>query len=143
MTTPTLILRGPGEEASGFRYLWLKYVTGPNMTRHCAQALQGRYSQRVKRDMALGRVVALDEFGPYSALYLCGVSPRWATNLHVAFRPGPGRVRRRLYNGLELELVGVEELPIIALPEGWRGFGPEFTTCRNFQFAAQLAGLSE
>jgi hypothetical protein len=141
----TLRIHGPGAKVEGFRYLWLKSVRAFDHRTHCARCLIGTYDRRVEPGMPTGQALELDPAGaPF--LYLCGVSPRYPTNLHLAMRPAPGaRAEARTYNGLLVVVDGAEALEIPPLAPGFRGLASSFTTCRNYRFGVAFlegAGLS-
>jgi hypothetical protein len=125
---------GANPPLTGFVYFWLKYVSAFNPRVHCARCLAGPYSQRVKKDMPLGARVTLDE-AQAPLLYLCGVTSRWLTNLHIAMLPKLGaRIVKRTYHNLVVTIEDAEELPIPGLADGFRGLPRAFTSCRNYQF---------
>ena len=70
--------------SKNFKYLWLKYVTGFDLSVHCANCLIGNYSKKIP---IKDNTVLLDEFEA-KYYYLCGVSIpyKWEDNLHIAFR---------------------------------------------------------
>jgi hypothetical protein len=125
---------GANPPLTGFTYFWLKYVSAFNPRVHCARCLVGAYSQRVKKDMPLGAPITLDE-ATAPLLYLCGVTSRWPTNLHIAMLPKVGvQIVKRTYHNLVVTIDDAEELPIPPLADGFRGLPRAFTTCRNYQF---------
>lgn len=104
--------------------------------KHCARCLLGGYS----RHIPFGRVRAGSTYAgdlherdaPY--LYLCGVTPEWAENLHIAFEPAE---RERIeYEDANARVVieGARRLNIPPLPVE---MSPAFATCRNYQFGYQ------
>ncbi|WP_116211564.1 hypothetical protein [Streptomyces olivoreticuli] len=121
--------------------MWLKYVTGVDLGRHCARSLHGGYSKFVNpnEEVMEGR---LDEFEPPIVWYLCGVTRRWATNAHLAFETAPGDRHELQVQGLHVTLADARPIPFDA--EAIPGDDPHagdraFTTCRNWQFAHHLA----
>ncbi|WP_424217015.1 hypothetical protein ACN20G_33525 (plasmid) [Streptomyces sp. BI20] len=132
-----------------YRYLWLKYVTGVDLTRHCARSLHGTYSRLVSPELEhMGGV--LDEARPPLAWYLCGVTSRWADNAHLAFEAAASDEEHADLEvlGLRVTLRGARPIRFgaDAIPEDDpRAGDPAFATCRNWQFAHHLArarGLS-
>jgi hypothetical protein len=139
----------------GFPYLWVKYVRGFDMRQHCAKCLIGTFSEALNcakgatpakpwgADVATGVPIRLDEDGaPF--IYLCGVSRGyvWSNNLHVFFRPKAGaKIWCRTWNGYQVNIENGERLEIPTLPDGFRGLGKAFTTCRNFQAGWSLWGV--
>lgn len=140
MTHPiTLTITGPGHALSGFRYFWLKHVTGFDLAQHCARCLIGRYDRQVTKDMPLNEVVVLES----PLVYLCGVSPRYPTNFHAAVEHAPGEsFDLPTYNGLTVRFTNGRRLPIPALARGYGGLTAAYTDCRNFQFAVHRYGSS-
>jgi hypothetical protein len=137
-----LRLRGPGGDLSHFRHLWLKYVAAFNPERHCISCLRGRMELAVHPRMrGDGEPIFLaPREGEW--IYLCGNTRRWPENLHLAMRAEPGaRAEIRCPNGTHVLVTGARAVEIPPLPDGFRGLGREFTTCRNYQFGiAYLAG---
>jgi hypothetical protein len=63
------------EQTRKFRYLWLKYITGVSLDRHCARCLRGYYSDQVSPRVLSRTDILLDEYQA-KYFYLCGVSSR-------------------------------------------------------------------
>lgn len=120
-------------KSTRFHYLWLKYVTGFDVSKHCAKCLLGKYSKMIPfRQYYPGSVFErdLDEHeAPF--MYLCGVTSVHDENLHVAMRYAPGQIIEYEDANIKVIAQDAERLPIehvdLPLPK-------EFTTCRNFQF---------
>jgi hypothetical protein len=129
------------EKLQGFRYWWLKKVTGFSPSTHCASCLRGTYLPNLGATFPANTPYdAL--IHPEAVLYLCGVATpyRHERNFHLAMRRRVGGiVERTLYTGQRLIVEDVEEIPFN--DEAARRLFPErgekFLTCRNFQFAAQ------
>lgn len=127
-----------------FGYLWLKYITGFDLSVHCARCLIGAYSRHFKfgsksRSYANLR---LDE-AKAQYYYLCGVTAPfvWRDNLHVAFRFKKGS--RVEYNDGNTTIVieDAEQIEIKMLPSYDQEAGGEdraYNTCRNWRFAYQI-----
>lgn len=99
----------------------------------------------VRRDTLSYRNVHLDEGGE-TILYLCGVAkqPKTATskngnNFHLAMRVKPGASITLQHGGVDIEVANAERLRIDPVPNPPSDRGPEFTTCRNWQFANAFA----
>jgi hypothetical protein len=129
-----------------YAYLWLKYVRGFDASQHCARCLIGTYSKRIpyRRPLAGARFAgALDEVQPLSApyLYMCGVTPRWAENLHVAFIRSPGSVVEVEDANIAVRITDACRILIDerAVPPG---LPRAYATCRNFQFGCQAYGYT-
>lgn len=126
------------ERTSEFKYLWAKFVTGANLDVHCAKCLLGPYSKVIRVGMELGESILDAPVKPFDFFYLCGVTARWETNLHLAARRAPGKTAKvTAFNGTVFEIPDFELIPIHALPVGFMGKLKAFTTCRNWQFAVQ------
>ena len=68
-----------------YKILWLRYVSGVDLSQHCMKSLLGSNDRRVYPFMK--QVWNLDlKDAPY--YYLCGVDLNfdWRKNLHLAFR---------------------------------------------------------
>ncbi len=140
------------EVTGRFRYLWLKYVTGVNLNVHCGRSLLGKYSELVSADLTMYDRFDLDEHEA-KYFYLCGVAtpPKWGNNFHLAFRYAEGKTLDVERLGVRVLIANAEEIPIQwvspsnnpSTPE-WvrelaRNRGPAYFTCRNWQFACQIA----
>lgn len=143
MASIVLISHDPldGAGTRQFRFLWGKRVTGFYPHLHCARSLIGSYTLEVNRDMGSGdRTIDL---GDADFFYLCGVTKKWDTNLHLAVRPRLGaRCSITAYNGVRFQILGGDAIAIPMLPDGWRGLPTEFTRCRNFQFGVDRYGYT-
>jgi hypothetical protein len=118
-----------------FKFLWLKYVRGFNPTHHCARCLNGNYSTLFP--YSSGYVPpqtiegVLDEFdAPW--FYLCGVTNKWAFNVHIAGQYEAGTITKFSDERIAVELKDFKRLFINSAntPEAPN----EFATCRNWQF---------
>ena len=132
----------------GWRYLWLKYVTGFKPEQHCAAGLVGPYSPKVRLHMRTGVVIplkppVLDQ--GFSHLYLCGVAYRggWAANLHLAAEPAKGETAEiTASTGTTFRISNARAVEIPGLERGFNSMPAKFTTCRCWQFGVQHYGLS-
>jgi hypothetical protein len=142
---------GAGREyLQGFRYFWLKYVSGFDQAQHCARCLLGNYSKLVNTAMLTERIVQLQEpaaAAPFDYLYLCGVAApyQWERNFHLALRPAAPETitEAETSNGFRVSVQGLEAVPIPTLPDGFQGLAKAYTTCRNFQFGVASYGWQE
>jgi hypothetical protein len=134
----TVTIEGQQPNLSGFQYWWLKSVRGYRLDVHCARCLVGPYDRRINKAMPLGQAVELQG----DLVYLCGVADgrRWANNFHAAaaFEEGES-FSLPTYNGLDVRFDNARMITIEPLPDGWNGLDKSFTTCRNYQFALQMA----
>ncbi|RGD59476.1 hypothetical protein DR950_18250 [Kitasatospora xanthocidica] len=126
-----------------YRYLWLKYITGIDLSRHCAVALHGRYSRHIN-ETTREATVELDEFPHALAWYLCGVTSnpyKWGDNPHLALELAPRHTQDLTVHHLTVHLDGVRPIPFTDanIPASDPHAGDRaFRTCRNWQFAHYL-----
>ena len=142
---PILTITGPGQIASGWKFLWLKYVTGFRPAVHCARCLEGSYSTYLGLQVPHGQPIMLNERSSWDTLYLCGVAKRggWAANLHLAAVYEEGaEAEVTASTGSRFVIRNARALPIPALPQGFAGKSMSFTTCRNWQFGVSRFGLA-
>lgn len=127
---------------SGFRYWWAKHVTGFNENEHCIRSLgDGQISKRFKRSMPVNTNVELG-FREGEIVYFCGVAStwKWEDNFHlVGIAKATERAQKAMSNGDTLIITGLQELAFDdKIAQEFYGTLPKsYTTCRNFQFAAQ------
>lgn len=137
----TLTLHSDNARLVGFRYFWMKTVTGFRSSVHCANCLVGNYCGEVSNSMLSGRRhVLAHPVG--TVLYLCGVaSPyRWTHNAHLAMKVDPGHTASvKLWQGDTVEIEGARQLLFddAVARRMYPDKGRDFLTCRNFQFGAQ------
>lgn len=132
---------------SSFKFLWLKYVTGTNLSNHCARCLTGEYSRFITTDRTRIANIILDEHEA-KYYYLCGVAipMKWGNNFHLAFKYSPHQWFEVSVNGIYIKIINAERIEI--LPDTMYESGhPKlsdryFSTCRNWQFAHMIAGES-
>lgn len=122
-----------------YRYLWLKGVAGFNPAVHCARCLKGSFHPGLSASGAsAGDQFTLDvDLDAAPIHYLCGVTSKWETNLHIPFRSAPGRAPFAIEGWnirIEFPEGGIEVLPIGAVVPG---VDPAFGTCRNWIFGRQ------
>ncbi len=131
-------------KSRAYRFLWLKYITGFNYQRHCAQGFSGTYCRL--HESPKGRLVnagmytkELNEW-PFQFLYLCGVTSKYENNLHIAFRPELGGKIAFEDDRIRVVVSNATQLSIRPIADGFAGFAREFTTCRNWQFGMEHMG---
>jgi hypothetical protein len=127
------------EIESPFRFVWLKYVTGVDLSVHCAKSLLGRYDTRIGPKAAGD--YELDE-SPAGVIYLCGVAKpyRWSANVHAAWAVDPDAFFSFETNGISGVVEGGRQLVIprpVPRPALAHGEARAYFTCRNWQFAAR------
>ena len=121
---------------SSFSYLWLKHVTGYDISQHCARCLLGEYDERISPQQPLTENLVLTD-GIY---YLCGVAKpyNWYRNFHLAFMPKTGSVIDYSCNGISVliqDAVAFEISPRFIDHSDVHAQTKAFYTCRNWQFA--------
>lgn len=127
---------------SPFRYLWLKYITGVNLSVHCAGCFKGVYSQKINPKITSVQNAELNECET-NIFYLCGVANpyNWNKNFHLAFKTKEGSMIDYTSNGIHIIIENAEQLPIsmddinTSLKHADQ---KEYYTCRNWQFANYL-----
>ena len=118
---------------SDWTYLWLKTVTGVELTQHCAKCLIGEY---IKFDS----VTELENI----THYLCGVYKGWNynKNFHLAFKYKKDSLLTVLEKNIFIEIQDAERIIIKPLQKNdvatIEGNKKEFYSCRNWQFANQI-----
>lgn len=125
-----------------FKYLWLKYINGIDLSNHCAKCLLGTYSKKIGNTMNEASDLVLDESDAI-VYYLCGVSMpyNWNNNFHLAFKEKVGSSVKVNYNGIEIELENAERI-LFSMddinPADPNANKTVYATCRNWQFAHYL-----
>lgn len=119
-------------KASRYRFLWLKGVRAFNEAHHCAKCLIGKYNRDFSAGKHLADEVITTQFEAMTPFYyLCGVTPKWAENLHIAMRPEEGGRIEFEDGNIRVVIEGAIQLSI---PEDPLPFPKKFATCRNFRF---------
>lgn len=128
-----------------FKFLWLKYVKGFDLSKHCARCLLGEYSKIFPFGFTKGIELKNRPIDEYEAeyYYLCGVTHpyRWNNNLHIAFRAKRGETLEYNDGKTYIKIENAERIAIVSresylLHE--KGINPAYYTCRNWQFAYQI-----
>jgi hypothetical protein len=135
-----------------FKWLWAKYVTGPNLRYHCTNCIRGRYSKKFSKHNPLlqpGTAIRFDEqpFRSYEAIYICGVSlsgyqrqQNYLHNVHLAIVPTPGAQDEWVFEQWKVQIKDgrVASIPgsAVEIPERYQSLDPGYTTCRIFRWAA-------
>lgn len=120
----------------------MKKVIGFNPDHHCAKCLIGSYDKNLGLSVPVNEDICLD-YDEGSILYLCGVSSpyRHANNFHLAMMVKRGAFAEKwAWNGDKMRISGAQRIEFSAEKafEKYNSKGRSFTTCRNFQFGAQL-----
>lgn len=124
-----------------YKYLWLRYINGVDLTQHCARTFIGRYDERFHGFLSDIRNVELQEARWY---YLCGVDShgQWARNLHLAFVASAGSEINLDNSLIECRIVNARQIHFDnsyidwSLPQAKK---KEFNTCRNWWFSNMIA----
>lgn len=150
LQTPSKNLTGPGYPTievfstnENFKYLWLKYVVGFDLSVHCAKCLKGAYSRHFGQMSPRRLYGARLNEAPAHYYYLCGVTTpyRWKDNLHLVFRYKPGSQVTYDDGRTGIVIKDAERIEIQQLPEyplESCGCRSEYHTCRNWRFAYQI-----
>ncbi len=125
------------------KYIWLKYVTGVDLSNHCAKCLKGAFSNRLDATTAHAEDIKLDE-AKANIFYLCGVSQpfRWVKNFHLAFRHKEGETLEFKSNGIHVIIENAERIKFSSddiAPDAPNIEKKAYSTCRNWQFAHKVA----
>lgn len=125
-----------------FKYLWLKYINGIDLSNHCAKSFIGTYSKKISNTMKTEENIILDE-SEAVVYYLCGVSSpyNWDKNFHLAFKEKEGSILKFNHNGIEIEIENAERILFSEQdidPSDVNADKPVYATCRNWQFAHWL-----
>ena len=125
-----------------FKYLWLKYVTGVNLSVHCARCLNGSYSKKISPAIKKENNILLNEHEAI-VYYLCGVSSpyKWANNFHLAFKEKEGSTITLSRNGIVIVIENAEEIKFSINDINKSDIhinNAAYSTCRNWQFAHHL-----
>ena len=133
-----------------FRWLYAKYAYGVNPTRHCTNAIRGKYSKVFSKnnpDFKAGVDVVLCEYPEldWDAIYICGVATmgyakheNYPHNVHIAVIPAPGKNdtwsfenwTMTVENGFFEYVISEEELDTC-----FKDYPTEYVTCRMFRWA--------
>lgn len=125
-----------------YKILWLRYVSGVDLSNHCMKSLLGHNDRRVRGFMRkLPENLKLEESRYY---YLCGVDANfvWEKNLHLAFTYSCGEVLEVDDQFIHCRILNARRLEISnrfidwSLPQSRNKF---FNTCRNWWFANMIA----
>jgi hypothetical protein len=128
-----------GSTLTGFRFFWGMVVSGFDHRYHCLRCLVGRRVKELTPEWQTGpegRVSVLIPDGAY--LYLCGVARqrRLSLNFHMVLKPGDETISLPTHNAYVVRAYNAQRVPIPSerAAERYPHLGPEFLTCRNFQF---------
>jgi hypothetical protein len=142
--------------------IWLMYVEGVDISKHCKWGLEGFTSNRMTK--FLGNVhglnstqklpgrhfydLGLDE-SKADAYYICGVAYplNWEDNFHLAFSYCPGENIIFDERGVSGTILNARRIPIGEIDREKCMYpgkdDPKFYTCRNWQFANMYLRFKE
>lgn len=125
-----------------YRYVWLKYVHGFDLSQHCAKCLRGRYESRINRNQLH---YADMELPPSPYYYFCTVQT-YPTNIHLAFEEAEGETISYEDDRYSIVIENARQIHFDAsridqnLPEARL---KAYNTCRNWQFANWILSKKE
>jgi hypothetical protein len=137
----TIKIESQNDTLKGFRYFWMKRVTGFIPSAHCARCLSGSYVKEVGLRMPTNSEIQIPA-NEGDIFYLCGVSSPYqhVRNLHLAFQVKDGETAEvSCYTGDAAKISGAIKLPFddTIAKQVFQNKATSFLTCRNFQFGAQ------
>lgn len=129
-------------EKDYFQFLWLQYVTGVNLKKHCKPCLKGKSSIHITPKMTSAHDIKLDE-KECKYYYLCGVSKgnKLDKNFHLAFKEKKDNIIEVSENGINITIENAERIKISADdidPEEEFANEELYNRCRNWQFANKV-----
>ena len=134
VTVELLQLKNP------YRIVWLRYVSGLDLSHHCMKSLLGYNDRRFRGFMRGIANAALDQSKYY---YLCGVDADWvwSKNMHIAFVEKQGSVIEEENMLYKVRIRNAAKMEISTAYIDWdlpQARNRLFNTCRNWQFACML-----
>ena len=123
-------------------FIWLMYVNGINLEKHCKTCLKGYTSKKITKWTRHEENVCLDE-SEAKYYYLCGGSYpyKWENNFHLAWKEKSGASFEYSFNGITIRLKNAEMIEFsqedIEKTQKYVD-KPEYYTCRNWQFANKV-----
>jgi len=127
---------------SKWSFIWLMYVNGIDLNKHCKPCLKGYTSRKVGKWTKHEKNVCLDESNA-EYYYLCGGSfpYKWENNFHLAWKENHGESFEYSFNGITVKLKNAERIEFseedIEKTQKYANL-PEYYTCRNWQFANKV-----
>ena len=123
-------------------FIWLMYVNGINLEKHCKPCLKGYTSKKITKWTRHEENVCLDE-SEAKYYYLCGGSYpyKWENNFHLAWKEKSGASFEYSFNGITIRLKNAERIEFSEEDiEKTQKYAdkPEYYTCRNWQFANKV-----
>lgn len=117
-----------------YRYVWLKYVNGFDLSQHCAKCLRGTYESRINRETFHYENL---ELPPSPYYYFCTVQT-YPTNIHLAFEEAEGETITYEDYRYSIVIENARQIHFDSSRINWalpNARLKAFNTCRNWQFA--------
>ena len=124
-----------------YKYLWMVYITGIDLSQHCQNCLLGMRSKKFSKGWRSGYTdkppIELNEYTNPYYYYICGGSWNFDWNLHLALTHSPGKI---LEYRTAREIWIVENVERIEISESFvdprdPNYGNPEYRCRNWWFA--------
>lgn len=120
-----------------YKIVWMRYVTGVDLSNHCMKSLRGHNDRRFKGYTFLFRDIELEKAKVY---YFCAVEENWNwnKNIHIAFRDKVGERIQIRTDLLDCVIEDAELIPISDRYIDWslpQSKNKLYNTCRNWWFA--------
>ena len=148
-------------ELSGFRFLWIMYVTGFKREENCQKCLKGKLDDRfLGKPIMIDQTYILKDPTTYNQIYICAEPYKKDAKTHLtslkdwkrAVYPYPGlqlalqpeqgsNVSLQTFNGVAITITNVRKLEIPYLPDGFAGMEKRQTRCCVWQFGVSTYGL--
>lgn len=124
-----------------YKILWLRYVNGVDLSKHCMYSLLGHNDRRIYPFMKKVWNLELKESRYY---YLCGVDLNfdWNKNLHLAWRYSCGEVLEVDNEFIRCRIINARRMEISSRYIDWslpHAHDRFYNTCRNWWFANMIA----
>lgn len=124
-----------------YRILWLRYISGVDLSQHCMKSLLGHNDNRVYSFLKRMENLELSEAKYY---YLCGVDMNfdWNKNLHLAFRYSCGEILEVDNEFIRCRIINARRMEISDRYIDWslpQSRNRHYNTCRNWWFANMIA----
>ena len=127
----------------GFRFFWLKKVTGFNHEKKCCQCLLGKlHPNQISQTTKTIAPVFIDASAA-DIFYLCGVAIDfdYNKNFHLAWQVSLGsETESTTYNGIHIKITDAKIIKFDgnAALQMYPEKPTSYLKCRNFQFGAQI-----
>jgi hypothetical protein len=120
-----------------YRIVWLRYISGVDLTQHCMKGLLGRNDINFRGYMRQAENIQLQKAKYY---YLCGVDENWTynNNMHVAFVEKEGSEIKIDNHLFSVHIENARQVKISPDYIDWSlkvSSNKLYNTCRNWWFA--------